>query len=136
MSLRTSLANASGLLQAITLLTRAMAIYIADALLAARQAIAPTEVNKVIAPLGFWRCTYAAPVFGTSFVAGCIYEARSQFEGSSSIRLIPSGFTTWAPYWVPSENRFNYRREILDFEYIGANVPSRETSQSTALVRG
>ena len=81
-------------------------------------------------PLGYWRCTHAAPRAPfDEFTVGAIYACRTQ-EGTNSRRISPYAGSTWSPYWQDHDRRFCYPSKDLDFEYIGLILPAGETEVS------
>jgi hypothetical protein len=79
-------------------------------------------------PLGYWRCTHSDENFQRSFLPGGVYRAMHLPPGS--IRIIPSEYNSWAPYWERAKNRFCYEPHELDFEYIGNKLPAGEKCRS------
>ena len=84
-----------------------------------------------IMPIGYWRCTHSTGHFERSFEPGRIYRATNMPVETSSIRIIPSDYHLWAPYWDHNAKRFCYPAEDLDFEYLGPSIPDGETCVSS-----
>lgn len=83
--------------------------------------------SRRVHPLGYWRCTHVDEMFGRDFAVGSIYEARHEPTGTTSVRIIPTNYGSWAPYWDEHRQRFCYAPHQIDFEYVGPVLPVGET---------
>lgn len=84
--------------------------------------LAALFVAKVFTkPVGYWRCTHAAPwAERAGFVPGQTYLCWQDAAGS--YRIKPRIDSSWGPYWIPEDGRFCYPDSDMRFTYVGINA--------------